>query len=281
MRIIAGEYRRRSIEAPEGFNTRPMPDRVKESIFGMLGQRVKGAAFVDLFAGSGSVGLEAASRGAASVLLVERDRRAFEVLERNIEELGCGDRAEAVLNDALGQSIVARCPRPVDVVFVDPPFPMAREPGTWAMIRSQCAELAALLADDGFLIVRTPWPFLLDAMAPVEEGGAPVPISPQRRAKDKRKKDKFRWDPAIQERVGRGVVVKGGPRVPADGPVKPHVPIEPGDAEDDGLDDAAADDAGLVPAGPKVFGELTIEGARGPETHIYGKSAVHWYMRAK
>lgn len=285
MRIIAGEFRRRPIEAPEGFSTRPMPDRVKESLFGMLGQRVVGAAFVDLFSGSGSVGLEAVSRGAASAILVERDRRAFEVLCRNIERLGCSDRAEAVMNDALGMSVVARCPRPTDVVFVDPPFPMARNIGTWAQIRAQCAELAGLLAPDGFLIVRTPWPFLMEVES-VADAASPGPaVPPVRRLKEKRKKDRYRWDPAALERQGRGAGAqrgKGSPIAPGHEPEQPD--DEPGDEPSDELADELADEtgdalAGLAP-GPKVMGELTIAGTRGPETHIYGKSAVHWYMRA-
>ncbi|MBL8757263.1 MAG: 16S rRNA (guanine(966)-N(2))-methyltransferase RsmD, partial [Phycisphaerae bacterium] len=151
MRIIAGEYRSRRLWSPEGLATRPMPDRVRESIFGMLGTRVKNAAVVDLFAGSGAIGLEALSRGAASCLLVDRDKLAAGAIERNIETLRCADRARLVTGDALGMSILARCPRPIDLVFLDPPYPLVEDAGGWARVKAQCAELIRLLADDGFL----------------------------------------------------------------------------------------------------------------------------------
>lgn len=162
MRIIAGEFRRRTLLAPPGLTTRPIPDRVKESFFGMLGTRIEGAAVVDLFAGSGAIGLEAVSRGARSVMHVDRDKRALVTLERNIYELGCQDRSTIVAGDALGLSIVARCPRPVDLVFIDPPYDLMRLPGGvgWERVRKQAAALGALLADDGFLVIRSPWPFL-------------------------------------------------------------------------------------------------------------------------
>ena len=88
MRIIAGLYRSRSLEAPPGLATRPTSDRLRETLFNVLAPRVKGAAFLDLYAGSGAVGIEALSRGAASVEFVERAPTALKVLRANLARLG-------------------------------------------------------------------------------------------------------------------------------------------------------------------------------------------------
>ena len=165
MRIIAGDFRRRQLFSPPGMTTRPIPDRVKESFFSMLGTRIKDATVIDLFSGSGSFGLEAVSRGAKQVMLVERDRRIAQTLERNIALLGVQARTKLVVGDALGLSIVARAPRPVDLIFIDPPYDVIRQPGgePWNRVRQQASALGQLLAQDGFLVLRTPWPFIFDA----------------------------------------------------------------------------------------------------------------------
>ena len=100
MRIIAGEYRSRRLEAPAGLATRPTSDRLRETLFNVLAARIGGARFLDLYAGSGAVGLEALSRGAARVTFVERAPVALKVLWRNLEQLGIESgfdvRAESV-----------------------------------------------------------------------------------------------------------------------------------------------------------------------------------------
>jgi 16S rRNA G966 N2-methylase RsmD len=102
MRIIAGEHRGRRIAAPPGDSTRPMLDRVRESVFATLGNLVEDAHVLDLFAGGGSLGLEALSRGALDARFVERDPRAYSTLKANIAELGFGhDRAIPVRGNAL------------------------------------------------------------------------------------------------------------------------------------------------------------------------------------
>ena len=101
MRIIAGELGGRRIAAPPGKGTRPMLDRVREALFSSLGERVEGAAVLDLFAGSGSLGLEALSRGARSVRLVESDRHAAALLRQTLETLAVAERVELVVADAL------------------------------------------------------------------------------------------------------------------------------------------------------------------------------------
>lgn len=120
MRIIAGEWRGRPLIAPKGDTTRPTADRMREALFSMLSSRLgdfEGLAVADLFAGSGALGLEALSRGAASCLFVEQDRAALDALRANLAKLGAkGDvRAQSVL--AMG-----RAPAPLDLLLMDPPY---------------------------------------------------------------------------------------------------------------------------------------------------------------
>jgi 16S rRNA (guanine966-N2)-methyltransferase len=122
MRIIAGEHRGRRIQAPPGEGTRPMLDRVREALFSSLGDLVDGARVLDLFAGSGSLGLEAASRGAASVRAVERGGRALKALRKNVETLGLGESVEVVRADALAPPSWGE--GELDLVFLDPPYPL-------------------------------------------------------------------------------------------------------------------------------------------------------------
>ena len=119
VRIIGGEHRGRRIEVADRPGLRPTPDRVRETLFNWLGQRLDGLACLDLFAGSGALGFEAASRGAARVVLVENDRTAFEGLRKAKELLGTS-RLEIVFADAL--KYLARDAERFDVVFLDPPF---------------------------------------------------------------------------------------------------------------------------------------------------------------
>jgi 16S rRNA (guanine966-N2)-methyltransferase len=121
MRIIAGTWRGRPIVAPKGDATRPTADRTREALFSMLTSRVgsfEGLSVADLFAGSGALGLEALSRGAASCLFVEQDRAAVDALRANIAKLGATGadvRAGSVL--ALGLA-----PKPLDLMLMDPPY---------------------------------------------------------------------------------------------------------------------------------------------------------------
>lgn len=157
LKIIAGEYRSRQLLTPAGEDrTRPMTARVKESVFAMLHGWFKGARVLDLFAGVGTVGIECASRGAAEVVCIERDREVFRYLEHNIATLKCGDRVAAVQADALGPTALARSPKPVDLVFMDPPYALMVEPASRKLVLSQAARTRALFAPKGFLILRTP-----------------------------------------------------------------------------------------------------------------------------
>src|ERR1044071_7748596 len=103
MRIIAGEFRSRRLITPrDDSTTRPIPDRVKVSLFGLLRGHCEGATVFDGFAGTGAIGLEAVSRGAASCVFVEKDRAAAAMLRQNIDSLGASDRCELFIGDALG-----------------------------------------------------------------------------------------------------------------------------------------------------------------------------------
>jgi 16S rRNA (guanine(966)-N(2))-methyltransferase RsmD len=127
MRIIAGSYRSRTLEAPAGLATRPTSDRLRETLFNVLAPRIENAAFLDLYAGSGAVGIEALSRGAASVEFVERAVPALRVLRANLARLGLtsGFRIHAGSAGA-----VLRRMKPAeafDLVFLDPPYDAAEE----------------------------------------------------------------------------------------------------------------------------------------------------------
>lgn len=199
IRIIAGEYRGRKIATPKGDDVvRPVPDRVRTSIFNMLVGHLEGQAVFDAFAGVGSFGLEAASRGANPVVMVERDREVGRLLEENARLLGAQDRVHIVKGDALGMAALAQCPSPVHVVFFDPPYPMMEDESQRRRIFDQFARIVERLDPGGFALLRSPWPYL------------------------ERDEEHKRTAQAI---------------------------------------------------------DLAIPGAQGPETHVYGSTAVHWYMR--
>ena len=119
MRIIAGDWRSRVIEVPARPGLRPTPDRVRETLFNWLGQRLDGCACLDLYAGSGALGFEAASRGARRVVMVESDHAVLVALRRSRELLAAHD-VEIVAGDA--SAYLAGGGARFDVVFLDPPF---------------------------------------------------------------------------------------------------------------------------------------------------------------
>ena len=124
MRVIGGHDRGRRLRAPRGLHTRPTADRVRVTLFDMLGPSVTGARVLDLFAGTGAVGLEALSRGAARVVLVERDQSALRAMRANLATLGVSRAAARVLaGDVLHLlPTVGAEEGPFDLVFIDPPY---------------------------------------------------------------------------------------------------------------------------------------------------------------
>jgi len=136
VRIIGGLWRRRRLDVPAGVDVRPTPDRVRETLFNWLAPELPGARCLDLFAGSGALGLEALSRGAGAAVLVEQDARAFDAMRRNCATLGA--RAELVHGNAAAYLRQGKT-GPFDVVFVDPPYA--------APVDDVLAALPALLRD--------------------------------------------------------------------------------------------------------------------------------------
>ena len=132
MRVVAGELRGRKIEAPEGKTTRPTTDKAREATFNALGSAgvIIDAYVVDAFAGSGALGIEALSRGAAHCTFIERDRDALEVLKRNVETLGLTDRATIVRGDAMQQLAAVKG---ATLIVADPPVTLTSGAGLRTM----------------------------------------------------------------------------------------------------------------------------------------------------
>ncbi len=123
MRIVGGVWKRTLLRVPDLPGLRPTPDRVRETLFNWLGQSLDGLHCLDAFAGSGALGLEAASRGAARVLMIERDRAALATIRDAVRRLGAADRVELIAGDAFAE--IERCANSgerFDLVFIDPPF---------------------------------------------------------------------------------------------------------------------------------------------------------------
>jgi len=149
MRIIAGEWRGRAIEAPPGASTRPTADRVRETLFSMLASRIgsfEDLRVADLFAGSGALGLEALSRGAASATFVENDAKAAAAIRRNSGKLGAEDRVRVIAASALALPPS----EPFDLIFADPPYTTGSGD---AVVES--VTKAGWLAPGGWLAVET------------------------------------------------------------------------------------------------------------------------------
>lgn len=159
MRIIAGEFRsRRLASPPESLPTRPITDRVKEAMFNLLRGHFEEQAVVDCFAGSGSIGLEAISRGAAHCLFVEQSRVCAKTLAANIEALGVKDRSDLVIGDALSPTLLVRIRQQPHVIFLDPPYALAEDETQWPRLFEQMVRLAEHMDPEGYLVLRTAWP---------------------------------------------------------------------------------------------------------------------------
>ncbi len=158
MRIVAGEHRSRRLVAPPGRGVRPTSDRAREALFASLGRRVVGARALDLFAGSGALGLEALSRGAASCRFVERDAPALAAIRANVAALGEGERATVEKGEALRalRGLVAGGER-FDLVLADPPY------DAFPTLSGPLAELLPqVLAVDGRIVLEAPADAALD-----------------------------------------------------------------------------------------------------------------------
>ena len=121
MRIIAGTAKGRALKGPRGSDLRPTADRVRESIFNVLGQWLDGLRVLDLFAGTGALGLEAVSRGAQEAVLVDSGREALELCRHNAQVLGMAAQVRVWPGKVDGRTLAA-LPGPFDLVFADPPY---------------------------------------------------------------------------------------------------------------------------------------------------------------
>jgi len=125
MRIIAGEYRGRRLKSPPTLQTRPTSDRLRETLFNVLAPRIKGARFLDLCAGSGAVGMEALSRGAAHATFVDQSRKMCALIEVNLDEFGVDENDVEVVNGEAAEFLLRRAKKersPFDIIFFDPPY---------------------------------------------------------------------------------------------------------------------------------------------------------------
>ncbi len=143
VRIGAGRWKGRRLDVPE--EARPTSARAREALFDILGTRISGARVLDLYAGSGAIGIEAVSRGAALAVLVERDSR---VLRGNVARIGAGGAVEVFESDAAGavRTLSSRGEEPFDVVFSDPPYGTPEE--------EDLARIAALVSAEGVFVLQ-------------------------------------------------------------------------------------------------------------------------------
>ncbi|MFQ5612372.1 MAG: 16S rRNA (guanine(966)-N(2))-methyltransferase RsmD [Anaerolineae bacterium] len=149
MRVIAGSAKGRRLEAVPGATTRPITDRTKEALFNILGSWLAGARLLDLFAGTGAVGIEALSRGAAFVLFVDKAGPALKTIHHNLRHTGLAGRARVLRGDAF--KILARpVDEPFDLVYIAPP----QYAGLWARALHTLDAHIDLLAGDGIAIAQ-------------------------------------------------------------------------------------------------------------------------------
>ena len=153
MRIIAGKYRGRKLKSPPSLQTRPTSDRLRETLFNILAPRIRGARFLDLCAGSGGVGIEAVSRGAAHVTFVDRSRKMYALIETNLKSLNVSDQEIEVASKEALEFLKRRAKSeqlPFDIIFFDPPYAMDYE----AVLDYAGEHATRMLAEDGVFVVE-------------------------------------------------------------------------------------------------------------------------------
>ena len=123
MRVIAGRFRSRKLKTVPGLDVRPTPDRLRETLFNILAFRLEGTVFLDAYAGTGAVGIEALSRGAKHAILIERKVNALEILRDNLSSLGIDGEATVVRGSAVALLPKYGC----DIAFIDPPYELTKE----------------------------------------------------------------------------------------------------------------------------------------------------------
>lgn len=156
VRIIGGSHKRRLIEFPDSEGLRPTPDRVRETLFNWLGQTLDGEAVLDLYAGSGALGLEAKSRGGQPVVLVEKSRQVAEALRRNVAKLDW-TATDVRIHVGEAYAFLRSNQQLFDVVFLDPPFQFDDWASLWPLLQSCLAPDAAVYIEAGRLPVLPPY----------------------------------------------------------------------------------------------------------------------------
>jgi 16S rRNA (guanine966-N2)-methyltransferase len=151
MRIIGGTLKGRMVEAPRGLLSRPPLSVIRESVFNTLGESIRGKSVLDLYAGSGSLGIEALSRGAGRVQFVDSARRSSEMIERNARNLGIGDLCKVSRQDAV-QFVRAWTGERFDLVFMDPPFLSGKVEETVGAMNG-----SGLASEGALVIARIHW----------------------------------------------------------------------------------------------------------------------------
>lgn len=147
MRIIAGDYKGRRLETPKDNSVRPTSDKVKEALFSILTNEIWGSRFLDLFAGTGNVGLEALSRGAKMCVFADQSRDSLKMIKNNIEHCGATEHAKVVSGDY--RKVLMSQREPFDIIFLDPPYDKGMLDGCFQLIAEN-----GLLNEDGVLIAE-------------------------------------------------------------------------------------------------------------------------------
>lgn len=163
MRIIAGTLRHRLLVPPkDNETTRPITDRVKQSLFDRLTSlEAYGAIAIDIFAGTGSLGLEALSRGVDMCIFIEKDKPARQALEQNIDALGVREKSRVINADALSPSWLSLLPfraggqQKASIIFCDPPYPLTQDEKSMAKITALIERMVSIIEPDGILTLRT------------------------------------------------------------------------------------------------------------------------------
>lgn len=151
MRIIAGSAKGRQLVTPVGNNTRPTLDRVRESLFGILQFQLSGMRVLDLFSGSGALGLEALSRGAAYAVLNDHDRHCCEIIRKNVQTLGFEDRCRVSQQEAMAAVLSLTGHTPFDIAFLDPPYAAGAQKEAEALFKNGC------IAPNGMVVIEHSW----------------------------------------------------------------------------------------------------------------------------
>lgn len=149
MRVIAGSKKRLQLQTVPGMNTRPTTDRIKETLFNMIGNEVYDCRFLDLFAGSGQMGIEALSRGATYTCFIEKDKKALNCIRQNLEHTKFTDESMVMSGDAVDCLNRLSNDKPFDIIFMDPPYELGVEQKVLDAIYKN-----HLLSQEGYIIVE-------------------------------------------------------------------------------------------------------------------------------